>query len=207
MLALATSLLLAGAAGAQPTAHPALDALRAFASDQAPAPPPAATPAVAAAPRTAEEVLYGIRVEGDEAFRARTREALMLLSGVREFPRIQAHLWRIKQYACSGVEPGRRATFYVGRRTWDSSPLWYAGSIAHDAHHVMLYRAGTPWTGKAAETRCIEFQLQVLAQLNAPAYLMDSLGETAKNPTYQEPGANPPLGPISIDDACRTRRW
>jgi hypothetical protein len=91
---------------------------------------------------------------------------------------------------------GKDPTFVVGKPTWNHSVLWYAGAIAHDAHHAKLYaeaksagRGVEPhansWTGTEAERQCLAFQRQVLLELRADPKIISYLDECRKNPTYQ----------------------
>ncbi|HZD42185.1 MAG TPA: hypothetical protein VE131_15790, partial [Terriglobales bacterium] len=89
-----------------------------------------------------------------------------------------------------------KPVFVVGAATWKHSSLWYAGAIAHDAYHAMLYReakkgaggrepAGTAWTGPEAERKCLAFQKQVLAHLGAEKRTIAYIDQWAQKPTYQ----------------------
>lgn len=134
---------------------------------------------------------------GDGEFRRRASEALVLLQPLAQFELIRAHLGVIRQGKRSGIEAwAKRPVFTVGAPTWNHSPLWLAGAIAHDAYHAKLYRdakkhdserePGTEiWTGRAAERVCLAFQRQVLLALNADDAIIEYVEMHAQNPTYQ----------------------
>ena len=148
--------------------------------------------------RRKSESLGGIEVHGDRTFRIRTRDALALLQPLAQFELIQAHLSTIRQGKRSGVTAwARNPVFTVGAPTWNHSPLWYAGAIAHDAYHAKLYRDAKKlapekepraevWSGRAAERTCLSFQRQVLLALAADRALVGYIEKHLRNPTYQE---------------------
>jgi hypothetical protein len=147
--------------------------------------------------RRKTDTLGGIEVHGDGDFRRRTREALSLLRELAEFQIIHAHLAAIRQGKRSGVTAwADQPSFTVGAPTWNHSPLWYAGAIAHDAYHAKLYRDAKKhnpytnprldtWSGKAAERVCLAFQHQVLLSLKADKSLVEYVEKHLQNPTYQ----------------------
>ena len=138
-----------------------------------------------------------MKVHGDSEFRRRTGEALALLEPLAQFELIRAHLAAIRQGKRSGVTAWtERPIFTVGEPTWNHSPLWYAGAIAHDAYHAKLYRDAEKrnrgskppvdaWSGKAAERNCLSFQRDVLLSLEADKTLLEYLEKHLENPTYQ----------------------
>jgi len=139
----------------------------------------------------------GIRINGTAAFRARTREALQLLSSHSCFEIVHGHVALIQQGTRSGMKAwAKQPTFTVGKPTWQHSVLWYAGAIAHDAYHSKLYheakresggeRPGADtWTGTDAERKCLRFQRQVLIGLNAEPMIIDYIDKQLENPAYQ----------------------
>ena len=143
------------------------------------------------------EIIDGIAVCGGDEFRARTRESIFLLKKTAAFAIIRSHLKTIRQGRRSGVKAwARRPAFVAGRATWQHSPLWYAGAIAHDAYHVKLYHAAkrttagaepeaNTWTGVAAERKCLKFQYQVLQALNGDDSILDHIARCFENPDYQ----------------------
>jgi hypothetical protein len=141
--------------------------------------------------------LSGVEIRGNQEFRQRTSEALLLLEPLVEYETIVAYLAVIRQGRRSGVTAwAARPIFTVGTPTWRHSAIWYAGAIAHDACHAKLYRdakararskkpaAGT-WSGKAAEIDCLLFQRRVLLGLRADKSIIDYIETHARNPTYQ----------------------
>lgn len=139
-----------------------------------------------------------ISVEGGSDFTSETNKALMLLQNSSEYPTIAAHLGKIKEYDRSGMNvSGDVPTFQVGQQTWDSSTMWYAGAIAHDSCHSRLYSEAkqanggmepdpSTWTGKAAEQKCLLFQMQVLQQIGADEDTINQIRQELQNPTYQD---------------------
>lgn len=86
--------------------------------------------------------------------------------------------------------------YWVGRPTWESPLVWFASTIVHDGCHAMLYKQNrrrvfcfhyTPWwawTGKEAERNCLQFQLAVLGEMDAPNYMQQYVASLWENPTY-----------------------
>ncbi len=150
------------------------------------------------------EIIDGIAVRGNDEFRARTRESISLLKQTKALAVIRSHLKIIRQGKRSGVRAwARRPAFVAGPATWQHSPLWYAGAIAHDAYHVKLYDAAkratggaepaaNTWTGVTAEKKCLRFQYQVLLALNGDDSILEYIARCGKNPDYQ--GRNGGLG-------------
>jgi hypothetical protein len=144
----------------------------------------------------------GIQLVGNAAFRARSLEALQLLSSRSYFEVVQQHIAFIKQGARTGMRAwAKPPAFVVGKATWQHSVLWYASAIAHDAYHSKLYHEaktggsepppGT-WTGAAAEKQCLLFQRQVLIALDADPMMIAYIEELLEKPTFQ--GRNTGLG-------------
>lgn len=163
--------------------------------------------------RSAELVL-GLRLNGDAAFRRRARQALALLQPLPQFFLIRSHLAVLRQGHRSGVTAwSEYPVFTVATPTWSHSPEWCAGAIAHDAFHARLYRdakrqAGgkrpdvDAWSGRGAEQKCLSFQREVLVLLNADLQLLRHVDTHLENPTYQ--GRTKGLG-AWLD--YRKRRW
>jgi hypothetical protein len=145
--------------------------------------------------RRRRAVCGGISVIGTADFIQCTEEALQLLRATTHYPDIQRYVSVIKQGRRSGMwAQAKRPTFAVGRRTWSHSALWYAGAIAHDAHHSKLYhdaKRGTAnppadcWTGPEAERKCLASQIETLKTLGADDATVAYLEKLRKNPTYQ----------------------
>jgi hypothetical protein len=147
--------------------------------------------------RRQSAILCGLAVHGDEEFQRRTGEALALLEPLAQFGLIHAHLAAIRQGKRSGITAwADQPVFTVGTATWNHSPQWYAGAVAHDAYHVKLYRdagqqdpARKPlapaWSGKSAERACLSFQREVLLELNADKTIIAYIEQQRRNPTYQ----------------------
>ena len=147
--------------------------------------------------RTRSEIVDGIELRGRSEFLLRTKESLALLDCASRIGFIQDHISVIRQGPRSGMKAwAKKPIFVVGKRTWQHSALWYAGAIAHDAYHSKLYHdakranggkepeAGV-WTGAEAEKKCLAFQREVMAELNADPKTIAYLEECAENPVYQ----------------------
>ena len=142
-------------------------------------------------------IIDGITILGGAEFINRTKESLTLLHSLPAFEIVRAHLAVIRQAKRSGVKAWlAKPTFNVGKPTWSHSAVWYAGAIAHDAYHAKLYcdakkncRGIDPdpesWTGAAAEKKCLQFQRQVLSQLDAGDKIIAYVETCQENPTYQ----------------------
>lgn len=140
---------------------------------------------------------FGIKVEGDENFLERTKEALEMLAGLPEFSQIKSFIGLIRQAERSGMRAyDKIPTYEVADPTSSHSTLWYASTIAHDGFHSLLYHQGKEklkgrepdadlWTGTQAEKQCLGFQLKVLEQLTTEKYLLDYIREHMKDPKYQ----------------------
>ena len=142
-------------------------------------------------------MIDGIEIRGTRQFLLGTQDSLALLRTTSQFEVIRAHIATIRQGKRSGMKAwAKNPTFIVGTATWKHSALWYAGAIAHDAFHAMLYldaKGKNPdkepnadaWTGAEAEMKCLAFQRQVLLELNADEQTIGYIEECAKNPIYQ----------------------
>ncbi len=143
------------------------------------------------------EIVAGIEIRGDAEFRIRSLESLSLLWRARASELIHPYIAVIQQARRSGMKAWlERPTLTVGRATWQHSALWYAGAIAHDAYHSKLYQEAKKalggaapdadaWTGVTAERQCLEFQRQVLQQLDADSTMLAYIEDLAKDPVYQ----------------------
>jgi len=141
--------------------------------------------------------IAGIEIRGTREFLLGTQQSLALLQTTSQFDVIRTHIATIRQGKRSGMKAwAKNPTFIVGTATWQHSALWYAGAIAHDAFHAMLYldaKGKNPdtepnadaWTGAEAEKKCLAFQRRVLLELNADQQTITYIEECAKNPTYQ----------------------
>jgi len=159
--------------------------------------------------RADSEIVQGITVQGDSKFILSTREALKKLEGTARFKMVLRHIGVIRQAERSGMRAyDEPPTYEVGAATWTHSTVWYAGTIAHDACHSMLYdaakdEAGEPdpdrWTGTEAEKKCLSVQLEVLETIEADPYITAYVRKIQKNPSYHG-------DPRSWDD-YQKRRW
>jgi hypothetical protein len=153
---------------------------------------------LAAAPSFAAGVpdLNNFEIHGSTAFAAKTREALALLAGSTTFMEAAPYIAVIEESKHSGMLAyAKKPTFQVGGRTWNAGAAWYAGTIAHDGYHSLLYhRAKTSrlrkppdeaWKGKLAEQKCLLFQERVLTEIKAGKNQVDFVRSLLANPTYQ----------------------
>ena len=143
-------------------------------------------------------VFEGIEILGSDSFIKHTKVALAVLGNSYSFDEVRPYLARIKQSTRSGMRAyDDPPTFDVGEATWTESSIWYAGTIAHDAYHSLLFhkykeenKGEEPhpdvWTGSGAEKKCLEFQLQVLQELLTEDGITDYLEIVKTNPTYQD---------------------
>ncbi|MDO8805149.1 MAG: hypothetical protein Q7R35_12015 [Elusimicrobiota bacterium] len=140
-------------------------------------------------------VSRGIDIQGSGPFSAKTREALTLLEGSTTFTKVIRYIEVIEEADHSGMAAFLpKPTYQVGSRTWTQPVAWYAGTIAHDGYHSLLYHeyeasAGKAppaeaWTGARAERDCLSFQQEVLTEIKAVQYVNYVQGLMA-DPTYQ----------------------
>ena len=157
---------------------------------------PAAQQQALAAPPPDWGAKLNFEIQGAPVFRDRTLEALALLEGSESFARVAPYIAVIKQADHSGMRAyDERPMYEVGFRTWNYSVPWYAGTIAHDGYHSLLYHNAkgsgtaeppeTSWTGADAERKCLRFQVLVLREINADAALIKYVQDQTVNPTYQ----------------------
>lgn len=149
---------------------------------------------------------------GGPEFVAATDEALRLLSRTTLYPMVRRYVAEIKEAKCSGMNVyGPKPSYEVGKPTWSAGALWYAGTIAHDAHHSQLYfdekarlggaePAADAWSGAEGEKKCLAVQIRALKELNAPKETISYLVDLSSAPTYQNIGADLP-------DPCDARDW
>jgi hypothetical protein len=144
-------------------------------------------------------VIDGMEVSGCRRFEYRTRQALDLLSGSPTFLSVKPYLSAIREARSSGLAvTWERATFRVGRRTWQAPLVWYASAIVHDAGHARLYRENRrrllwfrytspgAWTGVEAERACLQLQLTALRDLDAGREMIRYVESLVERPTYQD---------------------
>ena len=152
-----------------------------------------------------------IAINGGPEFTARTREALRLLRLSAGFPEVRRFVAEIREARCSGMNVyAPHPTYDVGEPTWKAGALWYAGTIAHDAHHSRLYFEAkgsgkaepeeAAWSGAEAEKKCLAVQYRVLAELRAPEVTLAYIRGLSVAPTYQNIGAGKA-------DPCDDRKW
>lgn len=138
----------------------------------------------------------GLEIRGSAAFTVKTKEALTLLEGSTTFTTISPYIAVIEESTRSGMMAWtEKPVYHVGSATWNRGAAWYAGTIAHDGYHSLLYhkakKAGKgkvppeAWTGKKAEQDCLRVQAEVLIEIKADDYFVDYVKGLIQNPTYQ----------------------
>lgn len=149
---------------------------------------------------------------GSADFAEKTKAALARLKKSGYLGEIKGHASIIKQSNCSGMNVyAEKPTFQVGKETWNSNNVWYAGTIAHDSFHSKLYHdskkakggvepPAEDWSGRQAEIECLNYQARVLRGLQAPEYMIQYVQGMIKNPVYQKVGAGKA-------DPCEDRDW
>jgi hypothetical protein len=149
---------------------------------------------------------------GSPEFVAATREALLKLRPTAQYAAVLKYVAEIREHKCSGMNVyGEKPSYEVGKPTWSAGALWYAGTIAHDAHHSRLYfeekaRLGGAepdalvWTGAEAEKKCLKVQHDALRAMGAGDATLAYIVELSSAPTYQNVGADLP-------DPCDKRDW
>jgi len=144
------------------------------------------------AERKVKKLFEGIEIRGTREFIRNTEKALYLLfSNSNSFLEVKRYLGRIQQSKSSGMNiSGKLPTAEIGEKTFKSSSIWYASSIAHETYHSLLFHQGGKklngdgWTGTVAEQECIAFQLQVLKELSADKYLIEYVIEQKAAPKF-----------------------
>lgn len=143
-------------------------------------------------------IVEGIEIQGIDDFINHSEEAIILLVWKSEsFRSIKSYLGRIQQGERSTIRVNKDVpTFIVNERTWRHSRIWYAGAIAHDTYHSYLYHTNKvknngneplpdSWGGSEAENCCLDFQLQVLMELDAPESILNYIRRLKKDPNYR----------------------
>ena len=153
------------------------------------------------------ELVGGVRVSGSRAFCNRTVAAMELLrtGAPADFATVCSVVALIEEADRSAamVESG---TVCIAAPTSGASPAWYASVLAHEAHHVTLYRTeGRHRVGNAvfeAEVECNRLQADVLRRVGGTAYELQWL---ASQSTGRHPDVN---GDGTYDwDDYRARKW
>jgi len=124
-------------------------------------------------------------IEGDDNFKIKTLEALILIQYKSEekFNIVLKYIGRIIRGGQSVMRADANPpAFVVGERTYLSQTEWYAGCIVHDAYHSKLYHdylekhSSVPddvWTGEKAEYACLEYQISFLEEIGAAQHNID----------------------------------
>ncbi|MDD5209001.1 MAG: hypothetical protein PHV36_06425 [Elusimicrobiales bacterium] len=137
-----------------------------------------------------------LEIRGGPVFTAKTKEALALLEGSTTFTTVSPYIAVIEESTRSGmVAWTAKPVYQVGSATWNHGAAWYAGTIAHDGCHSLLYHkaraAGNgkvpaeAWTGKTAEQDCLKVQSEVLLEIKADTRLITYVNSLIENPAYQ----------------------
>ncbi len=144
-----------------------------------------------------------LEIKGDEDCLKRTNEALNLIK-----EKAESHYNEVKKYIgiieCTERQSGMAAyenppRFQVGRSTYQSDTIWYAGTIVHDAHHSKLYHdylqnhpseitvPYEAWGGRDSEQRCIDVQLDALQKIGADQYILDYVKDSINTEYWNVP--------------------
>jgi hypothetical protein len=144
---------------------------------------------------------FEIKIIGDKSCLDKTNTALKLLKDKAEI-----HYDMVIKYVgvieCAEAGSGMYAwenppRYQVGKSTYNTDSIWYAGTIAHDAchskqyHDYLLEHSGETtvpenvWTGEAAELQCLDLQSDALQKIGADQATLDHL-ENSKKSKYWE---------------------
>ena len=140
---------------------------------------------------------YHFEILGSTVFAAKTEMSLKLLEGSTTFSTLSPYIAAIKESEHSGMLAWtEKPVFQAGKATWNSGTAWYAGAIAHDGCHSLLYHRAKKnwlgkvpaeaWTGKKAEQHCLAVQAEVLIEIKADRYFVDYVNGLIADPTYQD---------------------
>jgi hypothetical protein len=127
-------------------------------------------------------------IQGDEAFRARVRQALFMLdiTDPDGLAIISGHVGAIMHHSPSGMAAFEKPpTMHLAGPTLDHSLIWLASVLVHEAVHSRLYAEapkqanGEPaydaWGGFEAERTCNARQLETCVRLAAPETILNHL--------------------------------
>lgn len=134
-------------------------------------------------------VIDAIRVRGCRAFLENTRRALELLKGTDTARFVHEHIYAIDEaalrYALAQIQVSKtKPRVYVSPQVGENgSSVEYAGLLAHEAYHNVLYASGSTYAGAEAERQCVQKQLAVLTELNAPQELLRQVEHLMLFPT------------------------
>lgn len=134
------------------------------------------------------KIVDNIKVTGSNEFILQTEAALEVLKKLapNTFAKIQLYIGIIEQGKNSHIWVYEQAPRYeVSDIDAFQSIKWYAGTIAHEMIHSELYheyqvKHGLPvpadiWSSDSAERMGIEYQIEVMIQINAPQFDIDFL--------------------------------
>lgn len=141
---------------------------------------------------------YTIKIVGDDTCKQQTNDALNLLK-TKDYD----HYVYVTNYVgiieCADQGSGMFAyenppRYLAGKSTREAGSIWYAGTIVHDATHSKLYNdylknhpnetvPANVWSGKDAEQKCIDIQVDALAKIGADQAVID-YAKNAINANY-----------------------
>jgi hypothetical protein len=81
---------------------------------------------------------------------------------------ISSNVVKIRAFSRSGADISHNS-IDIASLTFDASATWLASVLVHETKHIMQFRAGSDYTGTAAELECNRYQLEALRLMNAPA--------------------------------------
>lgn len=141
-----------------------------------------------------------IKIIGDNNCQSDTLNALQLIS--EKAPTHYAIVIKyIGSIECVSEGSGMFAyenppRYAVGDKTRNAGITWYAGTIVHDAGHSKLYNdykdsnesvPSDVWTGKNAESICIQAQLDAVIEMNGPQDQIDYIKKSLDTDYYNIP--------------------
>jgi hypothetical protein len=75
----------------------------------------------------------------------------------------------------------------LGEDTYKVDKEWLAGSIIHDACHVVQYKNSRSYIGESAESECLDIQLDFLKTINADNKYIEIVQNSLKTKYWEIP--------------------
>lgn len=136
----------------------------------------------------------GVRVLGRRTFLRNTCAALEALRTSRHRQIIYRNIDTVREscrdmgcQACTKVDHDHPEVHVASEAGQRLNPVEYAGVLAHEAFHNMLYRNHEECEGAEAERRCIDYELEVLRELRATDALLRKVERTKFLPLHNVP--------------------
>jgi len=128
-------------------------------------------------------------IEGDEEFKIKTLEALIVITYKSEekFDTVLKYIGIIRQSHQNGmnglIENSNPPVLTVEKSVYSSQKEWYASIIVHGSYQSKLYHdyletiqtnfAPFDYSKEKAEPACIDYQIAFLEEINAEQQLID----------------------------------